>query len=102
MNHWRAVLLLFLLNLVDALITIVWVAGGWASEANYLMAALLEWGVFPFLLAKVGMGAFAAVVLLYGSEFRLARIGVAVALVAYIGAMGSHVLTGFAILGTLS
>ena len=101
-NHSRAVFLLFALNLVDALITIVWVSGGWAPEANQLMATLLDWGVLPFLLTKIGMGPFTAAVLLYGSEYRLARIGVAVALITYVGVMGSHILTGFALLGTLS
>jgi hypothetical protein len=92
------VYLLFSLNLVDALVTLVWVGGGFAPEANHLMAALLDWGVLPFLLVKIGMGAFTAAVLLYGSEYRLARIGVAIALVAYIGVIGTHVLTGIAVL----
>ncbi|HEX6127285.1 MAG TPA: DUF5658 family protein [Pyrinomonadaceae bacterium] len=99
MNHTRAVFLLFLLNLVDALVTLIWVTSDLAPEANHLMAALLDWGVFPFLLVKVGMGAFTAAVLLYGSEYKLARVGVTVALVTYIGVMGSHVLTGLAVFG---
>ena len=98
-NHARLVYLLFSLNLIDALFTIVWVGGGFAPEANHLMAALLDWGVVPFLMAKIGMGAFTAAVLLYGSEYKLARVGVAVALVAYIGVMGTHLLTGLTVLG---
>ena len=97
MNHARAVFLLFSLNLIDTVATIYWVGSGHAPEANQLMATLLDWGVLPFLLAKVGMGAFTAAVLLYGSEYKLAKIGVTVALATYIGVMASHVLTGLAV-----
>lgn len=101
MNHSRAILVLFFLNVVDAVTTLVWVKGDLAPEANHLMATVLEWGVLPFLLIKLGMGAVTGVVLYYGSEYKLARIGVAIALVAYIGAIGSHILTGFAVFGFL-
>ena len=97
MNHARAVFLLFFLNLVDTVLTIFWVGSGQAPEANHLMATLLDWGVLPFILAKVGMGVFTAVVLLYGSEYRLAKIGVTIALVVYTGVMASHFLTGLAV-----
>jgi hypothetical protein len=96
-NHARAVFLLFFLNLVDTVVTIFWVGTGSAPEANHLMAALLDWGVLPFIIAKVGMGAFTAVVLLYGSEYKLAKIGVTIALVTYAGVMASHILTGLAV-----
>ena len=99
MNHSRAVFLLFFLNLVDALVTLAWVTTNTAPEANQLMAAVLEWGALPFLVVKIGMGAFTALVLYYGSEYKLARIGVTVALIAYIGTIGSHVLTGLAVYG---
>ena len=102
MNHARAVFLLFSLNLIDAFVTLVWVGGGYAPEANHLMAVALDWGVLPFLLIKIGMGAFTAVVLLYGAEYKLARIGVTVALVAYSGVMAFHALTYLAVQGNLS
>lgn len=38
MNLFRQSFLLFSLNLLDALLTIVWVRNGVATEANYLMA----------------------------------------------------------------
>lgn len=96
-NHARAVFLLFSLNLIDTVATIFWVGNDLAPEANHLMAGLLDWGVLPFVVAKIGMGVFTAVVLLYGSEYRLAKIGVAIALATYIGVMATHVLTGLAI-----
>ena len=97
MNHARAVFLLFFLNLIDTILTTFWVGTGQAPEANHLMAALLDWGVLPFVFAKIGMGVFTAVVLLYGSDYRLAKIGVAIALAVYTGVMASHVLTGLTV-----
>ena len=54
------------------------------------------------LLVKLGMGVLTAVVLLRGAEKKLARYGVVIALTAYAGAMGSHVLTGLAAFGYFS
>ena len=102
MKMSRAVYLLLVLNLADAVLTIFWVRNGLAVEANGLMAGLLDIGDFPFLLVKLGMGAIAAFVLLRGADKKLARYGVVAALTAYLGAMTSHVLTGLAAYGYLS
>ncbi len=77
-------LLLFGLNLLDALLTIIWVRAGVATEGNQLMASLLDMGNGPFLAAKIAVGAVAAVVLLRWGSRPLARYGVAVALAVYI------------------
>lgn len=102
MNFSRSVFLLFALNIVDAVITIIWVRNGWAPEGNFLMATVLDFGEAPFMAFKLGMGIVTAVVLLYGSQYRLAQIGARLGLVAYSFAIVSHVLTGFAVLGYLS
>ena len=52
--------LLFALNLLDALLTIVWVRSGVATEGNQLMASLLDIGNGPFLAVKIAMGTVAA------------------------------------------
>ena len=101
MNLWRSVFLLFALNLIDALVTIVWLRNG-VTEANYLMAGVLSFGEVPFLAVKIGMGVFACGVLLWGAEYRLARMGTRIALAAYSFAIASHILTGFAAGGYLS
>ena len=67
--HLFAPALLFVLNLVDGLLTIAWVRSGVATEGNGLMAHLLDMGNGPFLLAKIGMGAFAAIVRRPGQGF---------------------------------
>ncbi len=95
-------LLLFALNLLDALLTIMWVRSGVATEGNQLMAALLDIGNGPFLAVKVAMGAVAALVILRSGSRPLARYGVAVALAVYIGLMGVHLFTGLAALGLVS
>ncbi|MEP7212289.1 MAG: DUF5658 family protein [Acidobacteriota bacterium] len=101
MNLARPVFLLFALNLVDALLTLVWVRSGIAPESNAFMATLLDMGDLPFLAFKIAMGLFTAGVLLYGSQFRLARYGVRIALAIYIGTFGIHVFTGLAGMGYL-
>lgn len=96
------ILLLFLLNIVDAVMTIIWVRNGVATEANGLMAGLLDIGDFPFLLVKLGMGTFMALVLLKGADNRLAKYAVAIGLLAYAGAMSSHILVGLAVIGNIA
>ncbi len=94
--------LLFALNLLDALLTIVWVRSGVATEGNQLMAGLLDIGNGPFLGVKIAIGAVAAVVLFKWGHRPLARYGLAVALAVYLGLMGIHVFTGLAAFGYVS
>jgi hypothetical protein len=101
-NLWRSVSILFALNIVDALVTIMWIRSGVATEGNYLMASVLDLGVVPFFAVKIVMGVFACGVLLYASEYRIAQVGTRIALAAYSFAIAAHVLTGFAAAGYLS
>ena len=98
----RPVLILFGLNAIDALLTIFWVQTGIATESNHLMDALLAIGPIPFLMFKLGFGAFTAFVLLYGSRFRLATFGVRAGLTAYTFVMGAHLFAALAAIGLLS
>ncbi len=94
--------LLFGLNLLDALLTIVWVRSGIATESNQLMASLLDIGTWPFLIVKIMMGAVAAIVLVKWGSRPLARYGLAVALAVYLGLMGIHIFTGLSAIGWVS
>ena len=94
MNLLRESLLLFCLNLLDALLTIIWVRNGAAEEANALMAKLLESGDLTFLGAKLAIGTFAAVVFLCGSRSSFAKYGISFAITVYIGLIGIHIVTG--------
>ena len=95
-------LLLFGLNLLDALLTILWVRTGVATESNQLMAALLDIGNGPFLTVKLLMGTIAAIVLIRGGNRPVARYGVTIALAVYFGLMVVHLFTGLTAIGYIS
>ena len=96
------IVLLFGLNLLDALLTIFWVRNGVATESNQLMAELLNIGNFPFLMVKVAMGAITAVVFFRYANNRLAKYGLTVSLATYLGLMVVHAFTGLAAFGYIS
>ncbi|PYS97953.1 MAG: hypothetical protein DMF63_18030 [Acidobacteria bacterium] len=101
MHLFRETFLLFSLNLLDALLTIVWVRNGIATEGNQLMAGLLDSGDFTFLAAKIAIGSIAALVILRWGEMRVARYGLTVALAVYISLLGIHVVTGLSAFGLI-
>ena len=92
-------LLLFVLNWLDAQLTIVWVHAGVATEGNGLMARLLDMGYEPFLLTKLGVGALVACVLYRFSNVSMARRGLNFALGLYIALMLLHTATAVSALG---
>ncbi|HCA58021.1 MAG TPA: hypothetical protein DEP46_08580 [Blastocatellia bacterium] len=98
----RETVLLFGLNLLDALLTLIWVRNGVAEEGNRLMAELLNISDVAFLSGKLAMGLFTAIVLLKWGYYRIAKVGVAIALVLYVGLMGIHLLTGLNAAGIVS
>jgi hypothetical protein len=92
-------LLLFSLNWLDAQLTLLWVHLNVAGEGNALMARVLAHGEMSFLLVKLAVGAFAAVILYRCSHLPLARRGLSAALVVYLGLMIVHAATGCLALG---
>ncbi|HUR96513.1 MAG TPA: DUF5658 family protein [Pyrinomonadaceae bacterium] len=102
MQLFRETFLLFSLNLLDAMLTIIWVRNGVATEGNGLMARLLDSGDFTFLTAKIVMGTITAFVLLRWGNRRVARYGLTLALAVYISLMGIHVVTGLSAFGFIS
>ena len=102
MHLFRETFLLFSLNLLDAMLTIVWVRNGVATEGNELMARLLDSGDFTFLAAKIAIGTLTALVLLRWGNRSLAKYGLTVALAVYISLLGLHVVTGLSAFGVLS
>lgn len=98
----RRTILLFTLNLLDALLTIYWVRNGFATEGNQLMAGLLDMGNAPFLTVKVMVGAVAAVVLSRWGNLKIAQYGLTIALAIYLGLMCVHFFTGLSAFGYLS
>src|SRR5437660_12424682 len=92
-------ILLFVLNWLDAQLTLVWVRTNLATEGNGLMARLLNFGDNPFLIAKLLIGAFAAYVLYRCSHLPLARRGMQLVLSIYCALMIAHAATGMSALG---
>lgn len=92
-------LLLFSLNWLDAQLTLLWVHLNVAGEGNALMARVLAHGEMSFLLVKLAVGAFAAVILYRCAHLPLARRGLSAALVVYLGLMIVHAATGCLALG---
>jgi uncharacterized protein DUF5658 len=90
---------LFLLNWLDAQLTLVWVHSDIATEGNGLMAQLLKAGDAPFMLTKLAIGAFAAYMLYRCSHLTVARRGMQLVLTVYLALMFAHVATGLSALG---
>ena len=91
--------LLFVLNGLDAQLTLLWIRLNVASEGNTLMARVLEHGELPFLSAKIAIGAFAAYILYRCAHLPLARHGLTVVLGIYAVLMSIHAATGCVALG---
>lgn len=92
-------LLLFLLNWLDAQLTLFWVHSNVATEGNGLMSQLLAIGDGTFLLVKLAVGAFAAYTLYRCSHMPLARRGMQLVLTIYVALMFIHAATGMSALG---
>ena len=99
MSAFSKSLLLFLLNWLDAQLTILWVRGGVATEGNGLMAYLLDLGNAPFLCTKLAVGALVAYTLYRFSHLALARRGLRLTLGLYLALMLVHAATGASALG---
>lgn len=91
--------LLFVLNWLDAQLTLFWVRAGLTTEANPVMAVLLDHGDYLFLLAKIAVGLFAALVLYRWSHRASARRGTHLVLGVYACVMLTHAATGALALG---
>jgi hypothetical protein len=91
--------LLFVLNALDAQLTLLWIRLNVASEGNTLMARVIEHSEWTFLGAKLAIGAFAAYILYRCAHLPLARHGLTVVLGVYTVLMLIHVATGCVALG---
>ena len=99
MSAWTKSLLLFLLNWLDAQLTIIWVRTGLATEGNGLMGRLLAAGDLPFLLTKLAVGALVAYILYRWAHLAVARRGMRLVLALYLALMFVHAATGLSAVG---
>lgn len=73
---------IFLLNVVDAIMTLLWLHRG-GGEANPVMAFFLDLGPMAFIAQKCIVVAFWLVLLLVHKNFRFAKLGLYGLLVVY-------------------
>jgi len=90
---------LFLLNWLDAQLTLYWVHSNIATEGNGLMAQLMQIGDAPFMLTKLAIGAFAGYVLYRCSHLTIARRGMKLVLMVYGAIMLTHFATVLSAVG---
>ena len=65
--------LLFLFNLLDAFLTVLWVQSGVAVEANPIMSAAMSYGMSFFVLIKISMVVCAIAILWHTRRHTLSR-----------------------------
>jgi hypothetical protein len=80
---WAVAAAVLLLNLFDAVATLVWVNLGIAHEANELLAHLLDRNAVLFMAVKLALVFLGVGLLWRRRERRLAVFGLVLALVAY-------------------
>ncbi len=73
---------IFLLNIADAFMTMLWLHRG-GGEANPIMAFFLDIGPFAFLAQKCLVVGFWLILLLVHKNFRFARIGLYASFAVY-------------------
>lgn len=72
-----------ILNVGDLLATIVYIDGGFAEEANPIMAAALRLGYAPFAVLKISLVSAGVLVLSRHRRHLLARMGTVAVTTAY-------------------
>lgn len=87
---WTAVVAVVVLNLADAVFTMWWVHAGIATEANVLLADLVERNAVLFALAKSTLVSLGLLLLWRQRARPLATFGIAFVFVAYNGLVLYH------------
>jgi hypothetical protein len=85
-----AAIAVLLLNLADAVFTLVWVHTGVATEANVLLTDLVEREAVTFALVKMALVSFGVLLLWRHRQRPLATFGIALVCVAYQGLFAYH------------
>ncbi len=84
--------LLFVTNLIDAALTILWVDMGIAIEANPLMRYVLELGPGWFVGCKISVITIACIILWNLRRLVMAKTVALLACLLYTGIVGIHVI----------
>lgn len=84
------VLAVVVLNLLDAVLTLVWVNLGVAEEANVLLARVLDRSAVAFMLVKMGLVSAGLAMLWSHRQHKLASIGLVGCFFTYNALLGYH------------
>jgi len=79
-----ALLLVLILNIVDTVFTSFVVANALAVEVNPIMGAILELGIAPFVVVKLGIIVLSLRVLWKYRHRKLTQIGTGICLAVYV------------------
>lgn len=99
-NIYAILYVVFMLNLVDAMLTLVWIKLGIAVEANPIMAYMLSAGDGWFIAIKIIAIAVACTILSSLKRYRLAKIVAISACALYVAITLLH-LWGIWIAGSM-
>ena len=92
-----ALLLVLILNILDATFTSFVVSNALAVEANPLMGAILDLGIAPFVVVKLGIVIVSLKILWKYKNRNITKIGTGICLVIYI-LLISYFLYNFSVL----
>lgn len=81
---------ILILNLLDAVLSLVAVHAGAATEANPLMAATLSWGAVWFILVKISLVSLGVLLLWRTRHVLLAAGGLVALCLLYVGLLAYH------------
>ena len=95
----RALGVVLVLNILDAVCTTAWVSTGLLTEGNPIMAAAMGAGFGPFVLGKVALVGLGIGLLYRLREEPMARIAFVPAALLYSFVMGNHLGIGAMVAG---
>ena len=91
--------LIFIANLLDAYLTLVWINAGVATESNPIMNFLLQQGNEWFLTVKITAVFIACLILWYmrniDSVYLASRVVALFAVLGYAALIGFHIVGGY-------
>jgi len=94
----RALVVLLVFNVMDALFTLGWIDAGLASEANPLMETALSHGAEFFIGSKLALVSLGSAILWRHAGLPLARLAALPVLVLYAAVVGAHLGTAIHLL----
>lgn len=81
---------ILILNLIDAVLTTLWLSAGAATEANPFMSVALGWGFVPFVAGKICLVSLGCLMLWRKRRHWLSVVGVFSLFVVYYAVLLHH------------